>query len=470
MNKRRWMKQVAEYLILALVPVALNLLYPHDPGFLLWKGLPYLATALLMTAFSGLGWGFAQLVLSLTLGLAVMPALEGGFAPAFSARAVAELQFSLPITLVAWLGLGFVHNRSADLKRRFLQRLKRAVRKVSVLSRKASSLQRVNQVLEDRIVNQKDSITMLRSQVKKMASLNLAQALETLLETVRLFTQMTSGSVWALNPETKKLTAVSVLGWESEERRWEADPDQSIVGYVYRNGKPFSIRMVLRRQEFTGLDLASSLLTYPIRVRGRVWGVLNIETLPFERYSLYTESVLEIILSLVEPSLADAIDHEVVFKVTETDPVTGLPLVTQLFRTLEQELERSGRDSTPLSLVLIEITNFADLEKTWPRAALKRLFVDIVHGLDTSQQRKSRAFHFKSDNQIAVLLTGLDQDGTSYLCLELLSLVPQLGLAIDGAPVPLELIVGFSSVHDSSRSSEAILEGAETLLSLQRLG
>ena len=137
---------------------------------------------------------------------------------------------------------------------------------------------------------------------------------------------------------------------------------------------------------------------------------------------------------------------------------------------LALELERAGRDSSPLSLLLIEITNFADLERTWPRAALKRLFVDIVEGLDTSQQRKSRAFHFKSDNQIAVLVTGLDQDGTSFLCLDLLSLVPQWGLAIDGVPVTLELIVGFSSVHDASRTSEEILAAAENLLTLQRLG
>jgi len=276
--------------------------------------------------------------------------------------------------------------------------------------------------------------------------------------------------VYVLNPETKTLVAAATLGWGgSVDASWELPLDDSVVGYVFRNGKPFSIRMMLEGHEFASFNPTQNLLTYPIRVKGRVWGVLNIEKIPFERYSSHTESILEILLSLIEPYLADILEYEIIFRMNENDTVTGLPLLTQMYQSLNQELDRWNREKTPVSLILLEVSNFDELELLSSRNETKTLLLQIKQGLDAAHKTKHRGFHFKNDNQLALVVTGLDHDGTSFFSLDLLALIPKLGLTLRGTPVNLEVIVGFATAHDVSVTSDVLMGVAENLLTLQRL-
>ena len=452
-----------------LFPCALNLVFSGDPGFLKWFGLPYLLSGIIFTGFYGFTWGALQSILAILAGFLVFPALAGRISPTWLPELLNALQFSGPLFLLSWLAIGFSHNRQKHHEREFLGRLRLAIHGQRAIRRKANSLERVNRILESRVANQKDSITLLRSQVHKLASLNLDQALATLLETIHLFTDMKSGSVWTSSGDTRELSTAATFGWtETSGRQRQLGLENSIEGYVFRNGKPFSVRMALGTQEFAKLDYEFNILTYPIRVRGRVWGVLNIEDLPFERYSLYTESVLEILLSLVEPYLSDILDHEALFDQREVDDDTGLPQATQLYRTLAKDIEHRGQSGAEISLIVIEISNFADLLDTCPRQELKKLFPRIKEEFDAAHNMKSRAFHFKNDNQMAFVIGGLGQDGTSFLCLDLLSTIPGMGLEISGQPVPLEVIVGFSTSHDGV-SGENMIGIAENLLEMQRI-
>jgi hypothetical protein len=463
-------RKIIESLVLAGLPVAANLVFPGDPGFLGAAGVPYLATGVLFTAFYGLAWGGWVAALSGLAGFLLLPGLEGRLGVSWPAALSGSLAYSAPLALLAWLGAGFAHRRQTRRTRAFLAHLRGMVHRQVALRRKADGLDRVNRILEGRVANQKDSITLLRSQVQRLSSLNLEQALESMLESVRLFTETRSASVWTLDPEHDCLRAAAVAGWGADlPRSTVRGLDDSIEGYVFRNGKQFSIRMVMGSQEFNKFDVSANILCYPIKLRGRTWGVLNIEDLPFERYSLYTESVLEILISLVEPNLADIIDHEALFDQREVDADTGLPEVTQLYRTLERDLGQLGRDGEGVSLVVLEISNFNDLLAAWGRAQLKCLLPEIKSAIDQARNMKIKAFKFKQDNQMALVVGGLDQDGTSFLCLEILSMVPGLGLAADGRPVPIELIIGFSSSRDAGNSPDAMIRAAESLLEMQRL-
>jgi len=369
-----------------------------------------------------------------------------------------SLAVAAGIGLVVFLAASFVKNRLRASRRRVLDRLRASVRRTAVLQRQVSALNRVNGTLAERVVNQTDSMTMLRDQVRKLATLSLDQALETLLETVRLFTGMTSGSVYVLNPERGSLEMAASVGWVDTDFPWEVPLEGSVVGYVYRNGKPFSLRMMLDGPEFSTFTVDHNLMTYPIRVQGRVWGVLNLEKLPFERYSSYTESILEIILGLMEPTLADTVEHDLLRRQSEIDDVTGFPLAGQFFHGLDDELERAGRDRTAVAVVVLEVTNWTTLVEATSRAAVKKSLAALKPGV-LALNAKARLYHFREENQLAVVVPGLDQDGTSFFGLELLSMVSRSGL---------EVIVGFSSAKGDT-TGERLVAAAEHLLSLQRL-
>jgi transcriptional regulator with GAF, ATPase, and Fis domain len=83
--------------------------------------------------------------------------------------------------------------------------------------------------------------------------------------------------------------------------------------------------MLLQYQLFEQLTQNEAILALPIMIDRRVWGVLNVEDLPFERYSLYTERILQLIVKLAEPSLSPIIEHQRLFSESEKDPETGIP-------------------------------------------------------------------------------------------------------------------------------------------------
>ncbi len=459
----------ARDLVISLVAVMLlNCFWLQDPGFLFWYGVPYIVPALVLTHFRSPLTAILTLILGGLVGFFLMPLVAQSFSKSYLEQLGQVLRVSaIPFLFVFGTGL-FFQIQLRNQRSSFLGRLKRQVKQSSRLKRKADSLERVNRVLEERLVAQSDSITLLRGNLKKLATYNLPQALESILEMISVFTDMKAGSIWTKQKEASKLIPVALLGDRSSVLPPEGlDIEQTIAGYVFRNGRPFSLRMLLHEQEFTGLATMDFLMVYPLHSHGNVWGIVAVESLPFERYSSYTESMLEIILSLVEPYLAEILDFERLYQVQEVDQVTQLPLVTQLLKNLEVTPDTALTTHTR-ALILLEIANFESLTQKWEREKLKKLFLVMRDKWEASLQMKIKMFHYKEENQLALLVPGLDQDGVSFFCLRLLTLIQEAGLTLEGEPVPLEVLIGFGSSSGEVSATELMHE-AENLLEFQRV-
>ncbi len=470
MKHHRLLRIVLELLTLTLLPLGAGLILGADTAFLRLKGAPYLVVGPLFAAFYGLGWGTALTFLSCAIGFLVYPAFAGFLGSVYLGSLSENLRFSLPLTIFGLLGISFYKYRMDQFSMKVRRRLRKTVHSEVSWSKKALSLESVNKVLENRVSGQKDSITLLHNQVRKLASLNQDQALNTLLETVFLFTEMKSGAIWVLDQEKGMLAPTAIFGWEQNEKKEiMLDPENSIEGYVQRNRKLFSVRMLLDSSEFDRFDTSRNIITMPILIKGKVWGVLNIEDLPFERYSYYTESVLAILLSLAEPYLTSITDYEKLKAIQETDEDTGLPQFPILYKTLEKELENRQFEGGFVSLIIIELVNFEELTEKWSHAELKRLLLELERNFDAQNAMKGSVFHFKNDNQLALLVPGLDKDGTSYFCLDLLTLCSGSDMKINGEHAALEIIVGFSTNGSGQVSPDSMIEMAEQLLTMQRL-
>lgn len=470
MKQKPLSRIIIEVLLLAPVPLVADLLIPGDPGFLSVFGLPYLLAFPLVSAFYGFGWGLLSGVVSAGAGLALYPCLLG---VCWSEQAAALVPGALPsavLALIASVLIAFSRDRNARFRKNVLDRFRAAVHKEVAASKKNQVLEDVNRVLENRVSSQKDSITLLHNQVKKLASLDLNRAMSTILETVALFTEMSAGVIWTLDGERKSLVPAAVFGWDPEKTRETAiDPENSIEGYVLRNRKTFSARMVLDSPEFDRFDLSSNVIAMPLIIGNKAWGVLCVEELPFERYSQYSESVLAILLSLAEPYLLHILEYEALNAQRELDGDTGYPMFPMLYRILEKEVERLSYEQGFISLVVFEVLNFAELCEKWPRAKIKKILFKLKDEMDKVKRMKSKVFHFKEDSQLAMLLPDLDQNGTSYFCLDLLSLISGFSFSIDGEAIPVEILLGFSSSAVGNASADSMIATAEQLLSIQRL-
>ena len=93
----------------------------------------------------------------------------------------------------------------------------------------------------------------------------------------------------------------------------------------------------------------------------------------------------------------------------------------------------------------------------------------IVNTIREIAPTRSSIFHYKDRNQLALLLPELDYDGTSLLCLQLLSRMSEHSWQVDGQVLTPELTLGFAALGDKQGSAEELLETAENLLRMQRV-
>ena len=198
--------------------------------------------------------------------------------------------------------LGIIRDSLTRGDRKARERLASISRGAGLLKRQVRALQAANQELEERISRQEDSITSLYSQVQVLSSQNLAKAIVAILQMTERYIGATRCSIWQHRPADKCLAFVGGIGRDPRAETSTLLPDEgTIEGWVVRNASMFSVKMVLSNEVLARMDNGRNIITLPIVIGRRAWGVLNVEEMPFARYNLYSERLLQVIRREVEP-------------------------------------------------------------------------------------------------------------------------------------------------------------------------
>ena len=340
----------------------------------------------------------------------------------------------------------------------------------AVLNREVRALKLVNSELERRVYGQEDSLTTLYTRIQDFQSVNLNKALSSILETVSQFTGATKCSIWEYVQESKTLELRSSYGWDEEMSNVTTLPaSECIEGWVVRNNTAFSAKMLLQYENLRRMDRGRNLFTAPLLAGRRVWGVINIEDMPFEKYNVYTEKMLQLIIALSATALEKAIEYECIVKQEDTNPITKLPSYTNFMNILEDRIKRARVEHGTLSVLIVEIRNFELLSEIYGKKEVLSLFVSLVGIMQEISGGKGRFFHYKNDNQIVMIYPNIDFDGASLYSLDVLDRVGRSTWEIKGNRVQLDLILGYSSLSERIKGANQLLEVAENLLEMQKI-
>jgi GGDEF domain-containing protein len=287
---------------------------------------------------------------------------------------------------------------------------------------------------------------------------------------VQRFVGATTCSIWEHRPESKKLHLAAAAGLAEGIELPSILPDEaSIEGWVVRNNMMFSVKMLAENEALAKLDTGRNIMTLPISAGRRIWGVLNIEEMPFAKYNLYAERLLLVIMALAGPSLERAIEFESVLRQEDTNPITGLPSYPQFYAMLQLELARLEEVKGTLAVIILELSNFDRLSEQHGRTKAVESLRDLAKLAQELLGGPSYVFHYKSEEQLALVCPNLDADGTSLFALNLLSKVNAREWSIAGERVFLELVLGFSARSGGGQSAEELMDGAEKLLEMQKV-
>ena len=474
MKKRKIITIIFETLFFPLITAGINLYFPMDPGFNSIYFLPYLLSALLFSGFFGYYHGFLNIAASITILSTGFPFLAAyihtdfvikGYWRTLLTDALIPLSAAIGLVYVFGLNKQMLNNQIKNL----LIRMESLTKENWRTAKKNSSLLTVNHELEERVSKQQDSITSLYTQINKLDTVHVPNTLKTLLETVQIFTKATKASIWEFDASQHKLMLVESTGWSSEKgTETTIDLENSIEGWVYRNNQIFSVRMLLQYDNLQKMDEGRNLITLPLDIGKKVWGILNIEEMPFVKYNLYTERILHIITNLTQPALTRAIEYESMIQKAEIDNLTGLPLYSQFYRFLEEEINRMTVEQGTLSTIILEITNYARLVSEHNTDAVRNLIPVVTKELDTLLPVNGNFFHYREKNQIAFIFSNLDYDGASLFCLEALEKINSDIWSINSVKIPLEVVIGYSS-FSGTQSVKELLDQAELLLTMQKV-
>ncbi len=465
---------ILETALFPLMTAGINLYFPGDPGFSSIYFIPYLLPALVFSGYMGYYHGFLNLGVSIMLLAGPFPFAAAALHPEFSYTGYwtglfngAVIPLAVTIGAVYFFGLSKIIN-STQIKK-LMNRIELLSKENWRFKQRSNTLLTVNKELEERVSKQQDSITSLYTQINKIDTVDVPNTLATLLETVQIFTKATKASIWEFSHSTHKLMLVESVGWTTKKGTGTAvDLEESIEGWVYRNNRVFSVRMLLQYDNLLKMDKGRNLITLPLDLGKKVWGVLNIEEMPFVRYNLYTERILHIITNLIEPALTKAVEYESMIQKAEIDEHTGLPLYSQFYRFLEEEVERMRVEEGTLSTIIVEIVNFQRLISEHDAISVRKLIPSIIKELESLLPSKGQFFHYREKNQIAFIFSNLDYDGASLFCLEALEKLNSDLWSINTVKIPLEVVIGYSS-FSGTQSVKELLDQAELLLTMQKV-
>jgi PAS domain S-box-containing protein len=240
-----------------------------------------------------------------------------------------------------------------ELERRVEERTIELARAVEELETEIADRRRAEKALQRR---NRDLALLNRANQAFSSTLDLDQVLITALEEVRRLMGVVACSIWLCDPETGELVCRQATGPQNEfVRGWRLAPGEGLAGWVAHSGENLIVPDARTDERYfegvdrqTGLDLRS-ILTIPLRAKGKVIGVLQAVDTAVARFSPTDLELLEPLTA----SAAAAIENARLAK--EASEVKILQELNHLRSELIANVSHELR--TPLGLIKIFCTS-----------------------------------------------------------------------------------------------------------------
>jgi diguanylate cyclase (GGDEF)-like protein len=177
------------------------------------------------------------------------------------------------------------------------------------------------------------------------------------------------------------------------------------------------------------------------------------------------EELLEYLAGQAVISIENADLHETVQQQAVTDELTGLANVRELHATLDRELERSRRFSSPMGFVMADIDDFKRVNDVYGHQQGDEVLVQVASALrDLSRDIDEPARY--GGEELAVVLPETDAEGTALLA-------ERMREAIEGLRVPridgdghlrVTASFGVASTPESAGDKQGLIAAADEAL------
>ena len=194
--------------------------------------------------------------------------------------------------------------------------------------------------------------------------------------------------------------------------------------------------------------------------------------LTFTRGKAFTEresALLEYMLcSLVYP-LRNALQYKHAFNASMTDPLTGVYNRKVMETSLGRESGLSRRHKTALSLVLLDIDNFKNINDNYGHEAGDELIKAIAQTISHELRKTDMLARYGGD-EFMILLSNTNRRGATTLANNLRKKVESTNYTINDTEFKVTVSIGVSSTMTSSKKDDLFSRADEALYQAKREG
>ena len=274
-------------------------------------------------------------------------------------------------------------------------------------------------------------------------------------------------ALFLYNDETETLRCRFATGVEAETiQQLTIRNGHGLTGWVARNRRPLVNARPSADFEAAGFPsdrtTLHSALVCPLLFNERFIGTISVyHTEP----SIYTDDHRRL-LDRISEQAAAVIYNSIVFEQTQedslTDPLTGLPNTRFMFMHLTRELARAERLKSEVSLLVMDLDNFKDINDTFGHHVGDRALRDVAGVLRAGIRPYDICVRYAGDEFI-VVLSGCGGEEAERKRLELQRAVDDLQFeARPGKMLPLAISIGAAVFPHDGDSYETLLANADS--------
>jgi diguanylate cyclase (GGDEF)-like protein/putative nucleotidyltransferase with HDIG domain len=288
-----------------------------------------------------------------------------------------------------------------------------------------------------------DTLSMFSVRLKRLVSYD---AMAVYVKYGNLLTpEYVSGDNFRLFSSLKIPVGEGLSGWVAHNNKPIVNGNPSVEpGYLNDPTKFSSLR---------------SALAVPLRGDSEVVGVLALYRSPQDAF---TQDHLRIVLN-ASSKLGITIENALKFREAEdsatTDFLTGLPNTRSLYRHLEAELARCRRSSEPLTVLVLDLDGFKQVNDRFGHIEGNNLLRMLAAALKDTCREYDYAARIGGD-EFVILLPGMPPEAVKEIIERLQDMTAEVGSEIC-APYPLSLSVGQASYPADGEDAETLLSAAD---------
>lgn len=186
---------------------------------------------------------------------------------------------------------------------------------------------------------------------------------------------------------------------------------EGITGVAARDGETIYVPDVSKDNRYIkGYEETKSELAVPIKHKGNVLGVLNLESHEYSAFTNTDIEYMELFADQISISMANARLMQTTWQQAITDELTSLYNYRYFVSILEREVYEAERYNKPLTILILDLDDFKVVNDTFGHPIGDQLLKSVAKIISTSV-RKSDIVARYGGEEFGVILPETDKEG-----------------------------------------------------------